>query len=214
VDANAFLVNQRERKRIQPLNHRVSNPFKLNACSVKTVRNMKAPSPERLLDVSSTTPVLHRRPHLLEPSLVFREMKLLPHLSSLQSTLRADQPLFEGQRFLVLSPAMLENILTLLTRPLALSRTLIRSPISRSSQMLLLINSQVQVSNLAISLRKFLLKYLDRWGLISMRPICGICLSEVFLKTCYDKIFFGIGQAKLFDLLILVCGSRYSFLLS
>jgi hypothetical protein len=47
-----------------------------------------------------------------------------------------------------------------------------------------------------------------------MRPICGICLSEVFLKTCYDKIFFGIGQAKLFDLLILVCGSRYSFLLS
>jgi hypothetical protein len=105
-----LLVNQRKKKRIQPLNHRVSNPFKLNACSVKTARNMNPPSPERLLDVSSTTPVLHRCLPLLEPSLVFREMKLLPHLSSLQSTLRADQPLFEGQSFLVLSPAMLENI--------------------------------------------------------------------------------------------------------
>jgi hypothetical protein len=202
------------KKEYNPLNHWVTNPFKLNARFVRTPRNMKDPSPERLLHVTSSTRVLHRRLPLLEPSLIFREMKLLPHLSSLQLSLSAHQSLFEGKSFLVLSFAMLENILILLTCPLPFSRTLIRPSISCSSQMLLLINSRVQVPNLGIPLRKFLLKCLNRWGLISMRPNRGICFSEVFLKTCYDKIFFGIGGAKLFDLLILVCGLRYLCLLS
>jgi len=155
TDANTF--GNQQKKGIHPLNHRVSNPFKFNACSVKSPRNMKAPSPRRLLHVASSSLGLHRRLPLLEPSLIFCEMKVLPHLNSLQLTLGADQLLFDDQSFLVLSLVMLENFPILLTSPLN----------------------------------------------------HGICFSEVFLKTCYDEIFFGIGWAKLFDLLILACGLRY-----